>query len=66
MLLSFLGYSQETEDSTKIYKKRVLETAEVDLISSYYSQNGDNAAVTGGIGDENMTDFATTFLFQSL
>lgn len=58
-LFSCIGYSQASQDSTKIYKKRVLETAEVDIISSFYSQNGDNASVTGGIGTEKLTDLAT-------
>lgn len=59
-LLSCISYSQATQDSTKIYKKRVLETAEVDIISSFYAQDGDNAAVTGGIGTEKLTDLATS------
>ncbi len=40
------------------YKKRVLEEAEIDLLSSFYTQKGDNAAVTGGIGTEELKDFA--------
>jgi hypothetical protein len=59
-LFSCIGYSQASQDSTKIYKKRVLETAEVDIISSFYSQDGDNAAVTGGIGTEKLIDLATS------
>ncbi len=59
-LFTSIGYSQATSDSTKINKKRVLETAEVDIISSFYSQDGDNAAVTGGIGTEKLTDLATS------
>lgn len=31
---------------------------EVDFLSSYYSQDGNNGAVTGGIGTEQLTDFA--------
>ncbi len=55
-LCSFLiSYAQ---DSTTTFKKRVLETAEIDFITSYYSQDGDNAAVTGGIGTEELTDIA--------
>ena len=56
------GYSQNDQDSTKVYKKRVLETTEVDFLSSYYSQDGDNAAVTGGRGTEELTDFTATFV----
>ncbi len=50
-----IGHSQ---DSTATYKKRVLETIEIDFITSYYSQDGDNAAVTGGLGTEELTDIA--------
>lgn len=60
LLFTYIGYSQASQDSAKIYKKRVLETAEVDIISSFYAQDGDNAAVTGGIGTEKLTDLATS------
>ncbi len=41
-----------------VFKKRVLETAEIDLLTSFYTQNGHNAAVTGGIGTESLQDYA--------
>lgn len=56
------AYSQSSQDSTKDYKKRVLETTEIDFLASYYSQDGDNASVTGGIGDEHLTDFASSII----
>ncbi len=58
LFISLVGFSQTTN---KEYKKRVLETAEVDILSSFYSQDGDNASVTGGIGTEKLTDLATNF-----
>lgn len=54
------AYSQQA--STQVYKKRVLETTEIDFLTSYYGQNGDNAAVSGGIGTEELNDFTTTFV----
>ncbi|MGB8705809.1 MAG: hypothetical protein WCD31_12330, partial [Gillisia sp.] len=61
LLSFFLGFSQKTStDSTSAYKKRVLETSEVDFLTSYYSQDGNNASVTGGIGTEKLTDFTPT------
>lgn len=52
------GYALQAEkDSTKTYKKRVLESVEIDILFSYYSQDGNNAAVCGGIGTEKLTDF---------
>ncbi len=49
-----------SQDSTNVYKKRVLENTEVDFLSSYYSQDGDNAAVSGGFGSEELTDVTGT------
>nr|WP_229719440.1 DUF3570 domain-containing protein [Winogradskyella schleiferi] len=57
-------YSQAGQDSTKVYKKRVLETTEVDFLTSYYTQDGDNAAVSGGIGTEELTDVTGTFVIS--
>jgi hypothetical protein len=66
LLLSFFqGNAQEGEkEVAKPYKKRVLETAEIDFLSSYYSQSGDNAAVTGGIGTEELTDVTAAFVIS--
>ncbi|PCI32250.1 MAG: hypothetical protein COB60_09855 [Flavobacteriaceae bacterium] len=60
-LLSFIGHSQEEKEAT-VFKKRVLETIEVDLLSSFYAQDGDHAAVNGGIGLQEMTDFTATMV----
>ena len=57
-LASLLVFAQENPDTT--YKKRVLENVEIDILSSYYSQEGNNAAVTGGIGTEKLTDITPT------
>ncbi len=53
--------SQQTDTS---YKKRVLETSEVDLLLSYYSQDGNNAAVTGGEGTEELTDATSALVLR--
>ncbi len=62
VLASLSSFAQQAQDSTKVYKKRVLETTEVDFLTSYYSQDGDNAAVSGGLGTEDLTDFTGTFV----
>lgn len=61
ILFGCSAFAQET-NSDKSYKKRVLETTEVDFLTSYYSQDGDNAAVSGGIGTEKLTDATGTFV----
>jgi Protein of unknown function (DUF3570) len=47
----------EQHDSTA-YNPRALRLDEVNFVSSYYNQNGDHSAVTGGIGTEKVTDFS--------
>ena len=51
------------KDSTN-YQSRKLAVDEVNFVSAYYHQNGNNSAVTGGIGTENLTDFANTLDLQ--
>ena len=56
LFLSFTLFAQDPPqaDSLVVYKKRVLETTELDLLMSYYTQDGKNAAVSGGIGTEEL------------
>jgi hypothetical protein len=48
--------------STAGYKKRVLESTEVDFLMSYYTQDGSNSAVGGGVGTEELTDLTPTIV----
>jgi hypothetical protein len=50
-------------DSSK-YQSRKLKVDEINLVSAYYHQNGNNSAVTGGIGTEKLSDFANTIDLQ--
>jgi len=49
--------AQEKKDDG-VFKKRVLDNTEVNWLLSVYGQDGSNAAVTGGIGTEELKDFA--------
>lgn len=51
------------EDSSK-YQSRKLKIDEINLVSAYYHQDGNNSAVTGGIGTEKLSDFANTIDLQ--
>jgi Protein of unknown function (DUF3570) len=57
--ISIVSAFAQTSD-TAVYRPRKLAVEEVNFVSSYYRQDGNNAAVTGGIGSEKLTDFATT------
>ena len=56
--LAIITASAQTETDSSGFKSRKLKMEEINLVSSYYTQDGNNAAVTGGIGSEKLTDFA--------
>ncbi len=58
----FIKAQEKQQNDTATYKKRVLESTEVDFLMSYYTQDGDNAAVTGGFGTEELTDLTPTIV----
>ncbi|WEK17764.1 MAG: DUF3570 domain-containing protein [Candidatus Pedobacter colombiensis] len=53
-----------TPSDTSNYQSRKLKIDEINLVSAYYHQDGNNSAVTGGIGTEKLTDFANTIDLQ--
>ena len=57
-----VGFAQT--DSTRVYKKRVLENTEVDFLMSMYKQDGDHSAVGGGVGTEELTDVTPTIVIS--
>jgi Protein of unknown function (DUF3570) len=61
LFMVFFGFSQEKDNATT-FKKRVLETTEVDFLASYYTQNGSKSVVSGGIGSEKLTDIASNII----
>lgn len=54
------SFAQSTQVDESVYEKRKLKLEEVNFVSSYYSQNGNTSAVTGGIGTEQLTDIANS------
>jgi hypothetical protein len=61
MYISILAaYSQDSPKSDSVYRSRKLSFEEANIVSSYYRQNGNNAATTGGTGSEKLTDLSNT------
>jgi hypothetical protein len=56
----FRTAGQSTSDKNADYEKRQLKVDEVNFVTSYYHQEGNNSAVTGGIGTEKLTDYANS------
>lgn len=59
-LTFFASFAQSAPKDTSEYKSRKLTFEEANLVSSYYHQDGNNSAVTGGLGTEKLTDLANT------
>jgi len=61
-------YAQTRPEAAKVdsskYQSRKLKIDEINLVSAYYHQDGNNSAVTGGIGTEKLSDFANTIDLQ--
>lgn len=55
---------QPSSRDSSLYQERKLKVDEINLVSAYYTQNGNNSAVTGGIGTEQLSDVANTFDLQ--
>ena len=53
------SYSQGNSIDTS-YTSRKLKLDEINLVSSYYNQNGNNSAVTGGTGTEKLSDLSNS------
>lgn len=62
LFFSFVLSQAQEGDKTGEYKKKVLENTEIDILFSYYRQEGQNAAVTGGEGTEELTDYTPTVI----
>ena len=61
-LISSIFSFAQVKDTTGVFKKRVLESTEIDFISSYYNQDGIHAAVSGGLGSEKLSDYASNIV----
>ncbi len=54
---STLKKGDTTSVDISTYQQPDWQTIDIDFLSSYYAQDGDNSPVTGGIGTEKLTDF---------
>ncbi len=52
------AFSQAADKDTAKYIDRKLTASEINLVSSYYTQDGNRSPVTGGVGTEKLRDNA--------
>jgi len=59
ILAAFSQYTKAVDSAQ--FKPRTLSFEEANIITSYYQQDGNNSAVTGGIGTEKLSDYSGAF-----
>ena len=64
VFLLFVSFVKAQQDSLSQFKKKVLDAVEVDVLMSYYEQEGTHAAVTGGLGNEYLTDYSPSIVVR--
>ena len=52
---SFFSQAQISDSS---YKLKIIRKTDIEVAFSYYNQNGDHSAITGGIGTEKLLVYA--------
>ncbi|HCY90093.1 MAG TPA: hypothetical protein DHV17_07530, partial [Chitinophagaceae bacterium] len=57
LYLGFIQAFSQAKDSSQ-YKSRKLSIEEINLVSSYYKQDGSHSAVEGGIGTQKLSDIS--------
>lgn len=58
IFLLFLHAFSQFRNTDTIYMPKPLKLDEINLVSSYYTQEGNHSAITGGIGDEHVMDLS--------
>jgi Protein of unknown function (DUF3570) len=56
--IMFLGAFSQKARPDSVYESKPLRLDEINLVSSYYTQEGNHSAVTGGIGNEHVVDLS--------
>jgi len=61
-IIALFGFfnAQGQENTNTEGQSKKLSLDEINLVSSYYKQDGNNSAVTGGVGSEKLTDISNT------
>ncbi len=60
-----LAKGDSTEITISTYEKPDWKTIDINFLSSYYVQEGNNSPVTGGIGTEQLTDFTQKVIISA-
>ncbi len=61
LYIGILGAFSQYNTKDSLYRSRKLTFEEANIVTSYYHQDGNNSAVTGGVGTEKLTDYSNSF-----
>lgn len=64
-VLFCLSLSLVAQNENSDYKKKVLESSEVEFLSSYYTQDGAHSVIGGGIGTEKLNDETASIILST-
>ena len=53
-------FNAKAQENTNSEPSKKLSLDEINLVSSYYKQDGNNSALTGGVGTEKLSDISIT------
>jgi hypothetical protein len=60
-IIALFGFfNVQAQENTNPEPSKKLSLDEINLVSSYYKQDGNNSAVTGGVGSEKLTDISNS------
>ena len=60
-IIALFGFlNAQAQENTNPEPSKKLSLDEINLVSSYYKQDGNNSAVTGGVGSEKLTDISNS------
>jgi len=65
IILLFFSISLFSQNENLNYKKKVLESSEVEFLSSYYNQDGSHSVIGGGIGTEKLNDETASIVLST-
>jgi hypothetical protein len=66
VLSMFLQTARASGKDTLKLKKEVLKKTEIDIVYNHYIQDGNNSAVTGGVGTEKLVVYAPSVAYKRI
>ncbi len=66
LLLILISFIRASAQSDSLYQNQILSQTDIKILFSYYTQDGQHSAVTGGAGTEKLSVYAPDFSLTSI